>query len=153
MVPEPTRRTLLRSGSVLAATALAGCSAVPGWSDSNDPDAGTDSYGVLLTNEIDEAYTVTITARSRGDSETVFDETVEVGADDSREWNQVLTGEGLYNVRAVVDAEHFIAEDNTRTVSVGASNSYEAENVVVRLSEPFEDVAGVSATVGFNQRA
>lgn len=153
MVPEPTRRSFLQSGSLLAATSLAGCSAVPGWSNSNDPDAGTDSYGVLLTNEIDEAYTVTITARTRGDGETVFDETVEVGADESREWNQVLTDEGLYRVRAVVDAEHFLAEDNTRTVSVGASNSYEAENVIIRLTEPFEDVAGVSATVGFDQRA
>lgn len=153
MVPSPTRRALLGSGGALAATALAGCSALPG-GGSGDPDAGADSYGIRLENRTERTHTVTITARPRGGSETVFEETVEVSAGGSREWDRVLTGDGQYLVEAVVDAEHFLtaSDNNIRTVSVGAPNSYDAENVTVRLVS-FDEVEGVSAQVFFEGRA
>jgi hypothetical protein len=153
MVPEPTRRALLRGGSVLAATAFAGCSALPG-GGSGDPDAGTDSYGVRVENRTERTQTVAVTVRPRGGSETVFEETVEVAAGGTREWDRVLTEDGQYLVKAVVDAEHFLtaSDNNVRTVSVGAPNSYDAENVTVRLAS-FDEVEGVSAQVIFEGRA
>lgn len=155
MVPRPTRRTVLRSGGILAATALAGCSALPGGGGSSDPDRGPDSYGIRLENSTDQTYTVTITAEVHGGSETVFDETVEVSASGSQEWDQILTEEGQYLVKAVVDDDHFLTETDNhfRTVSVGAPNSYDVENVTVSLENPFDDVEAVSAEVFFEGRA
>lgn len=141
MGSRPTRRALLRSGGVLAATAVAGCSML-GDSSDTDPDTGSDSYGVLVRNETDEVYAVTVTASDRGSGETVFEETAEVPASEEHEWEQVLTEAGQFLVEATVDAEHFYDDgsQNVRTVSVGAPNSHEAENVIVRLDPESDGV-------------
>ena len=144
MALQPTRRRVLRSGGVLAATALAGCSALPG-NGSGDPDAGTDSYGIRLQNDTEKTHSVTITAEPHGDEPT-FDRTVESNPDEPREWNQVLTDDRIYVVRATVDDDHFIEElsENVLSVSVGAENSIDAKNVFVTI-EPMNP--GIVANV------
>lgn len=146
MVPDPTRRTLLSGAAAVAATVTTGCSMLPG--DGNDPDAGTDSYGVVVNNRMDTAYDVTVTATASGGGETVFEETADVPADGSHEWDEVLTGDGLYRVTATVDDPGFAADGhNTRAVSVGTSNAVDAKNVVVLLTDHSE---GVTAFVQFD---
>jgi hypothetical protein len=151
MVSNPTRRALLRSGGVVAAASLAGCSLLSGSSGSSDPDAGTDSYGVLLTNETEQTYTVTVTARPRSGGDPVFEETAESPPDEDREWDEVFTEEGQYLVEATADAEHFYdqSQQNRRTISVGSPVSPEIENVTVRVATEFD---GITAHVEFSER-
>jgi hypothetical protein len=134
---QQTRRALLATGSTLAAIALAGCSAVPGYgprSEDSGPDAGKDSYGIVVENDTDRTYPVTVTAGPRG-GDPFFEETVESTPDEDREWDGVLTGEGLFVVEAAVDAEHFYEEQSQtkRTVTVGTDNSPAVEDVLVYL--------------------
>jgi hypothetical protein len=134
---QQTRRALLATGSVLTATALAGCSAVPGFgpeSDSSGPDAGGGSYGLVVRNDTDESYPVTVTASARGE-DPFFEETVESTPDEDREWDSVLTDEGMHVVEATVDAEHFFEEasQTQRTIVVGTENSPEVRDVLVHL--------------------
>lgn len=134
MALQSTRRHVLRTGGVLAATALAGCTALSG-DDGEDPDAGKDSYGIRLENDTDETHSVTITAGPHGGDETVFEETVESEPGNPQEWDQVLTEEQIYVVRANVDHDEFVEEwgNPVRTVSVGAENSVDAENLLVEV--------------------
>ncbi|WP_232687209.1 hypothetical protein [Halobacterium zhouii] len=143
---QSTRRRVLRTGGVLTATALAGCTALSG-NGSKDPDAGTDSYGVRLENETEQTQSVTISATLHSGGEPVFEETVESAPDEPQKWDQVLTGEQTFVVEATVDHEHFIEGmgSNVRMIVVGASNSIEARNVVVTVA-PYDP--GIVAKVG-----
>jgi|AntDeeMinimDraft_5_1070356.scaffolds.fasta_scaffold26208_1 hypothetical protein len=137
MTLQQTRRAVLATGTSLAVTALVGCSAVPGFgpdSDGAGPDAGGDSYGIVVSNDTDETYPVTVTAGPRGE-DPFFEETVESTPDEDHEWDSVLTGEGLFVVAADVDAEHFHEElsQTQRTVTVGTENSMDVEDVLVYL--------------------
>jgi hypothetical protein len=144
---QPTRRTVLRAGGVFATSALAGCSVLPGVGsspgDPDDPDQGKQSFGVRVVNETDHTYPVTVTAWPRGESDDVFfEERAEVTPDDPHEWDQVLTGEGLFVVEATVDDDHFVVADaeNRRTVVVGMEHSPSVKNVRVELLEELESV-------------
>ena len=137
MPSQQTRRTVLSGASALAATALAGCSAVPGFgpeSESGGPDAGTDSYGIVVENDTEDTHPVTVTAGPRGEAPS-FEETVESTPEENHEWDSVLTGEGLFVVEAAVDSEHFFAEasQTRRTVTVGTENAPEVSDVLVHL--------------------
>jgi hypothetical protein len=134
---QPTRRRVLTTSTAALAATVAGCSAVPGYgpeSDETGPDGGTDSYGVVVRNDTDETYPVTVTAGPRGE-EPSFEETVESTPEDPIEWDSVLTGEGLFVVEAAVDAENFHEEQSQtkRTVTVGSENAPEVEDVLVHL--------------------
>jgi len=134
---QQTRRAALAGASALAATALAGCSAVPGFgpeSDDAGPDAGGDSYGVVVSNDTEQTYSVTVTAKPRN-GEPFFEETVESTPEEDVEWDGVLTGEGLFVVEANVDADHFHEQPSQtrRTVTVGRENSPAVEDVLVYL--------------------
>lgn len=146
MALQPDRRAVLRSGGIVAAAALAGCSAIPFVGDTENPDAGTDSYGVFLVNEHEAAHDVTITVQNRSADEQVFEESVTVEPEAEREWDEVLTEEAEYIVEAVVDAGAFYDQNNQnqRTVFVGASSSPDVENVLVRVQPQFD---GVTARV------
>ncbi|WP_232702822.1 hypothetical protein [Halobacterium wangiae] len=135
MALQPTRRSVLCGSSVLAATVLAGCSAIPGVGGSGDPDAGTDSYGVRLLNKTDHPYSVTITVAPRGSDELVFEETVESDPSEDHEWDQVVSGEGLYVVEASVDDDHFLPEAGKprRTITVGTENAMEVHDILVEV--------------------
>ena len=150
MTLHSTRRNVLRSGSVLAASAVAGCTAFTG-GGSEDPDAGKDSYGILLENGTEETHSVTITAGPHGGDETTFEETVESTPGDSQEWEQVLTGEQIYVVRATVDDDNFVEEwgSPVRTVSVGAENSVDAENLLVEVGS--RDPGAIFVHIYFEQ--
>jgi hypothetical protein len=135
MVPTPTRRALLRTGLVGASASLAGCSALTGDSEP-DPDAGKDSYGVLLENRLDDAYTVTLTGETFRDHEQMWrKEGVEIAAGESREWEQVFTEPTHYLLRARAEDDDFPetyrAEHNS--VNVGKESSPDAENALVTL--------------------
>jgi hypothetical protein len=134
MVLQSSRRRVLRTGGVLAATALAGCTALSG-GGGEDPDAGKDSYGIRLVNDTEETHSVTITAGPHGGDETTFEETVDSEPNDPQEWDEVLTEQQIYVVRATVDHDEFVEEwgNPVRTVSVGAENSVEAENLLVEV--------------------
>jgi hypothetical protein len=140
MALQPTRRTVLRGCGVLATSALAGCSVLPGVGgspgDPDDPDQGKQSFGVRVVNETDHTYPVTVTAWPRGESDDAFfEETAEITPDEPQEWDQVLTGEGLFVVEATVDDDHFVVADaeNRRTVTVGMENAPSVKNVRVEI--------------------
>lgn len=118
---------------MLATTALAGCSALPGVGGSGDPDAGTDAYGLGLTNKTEQAYTVT--AGPRGSDTVDFEETAESTPGEDREWDQAVTGEGLYVVEAAVDADHFVpdAGQPRPTITVGTETARDEANLLVEV--------------------
>lgn len=133
MVPSITRRAVLRAGGVAASAAVAGCSALGG---EPDPDAGKDSYGVLLENNLDDAYTVTLTGETFRDHEQMWaQENVEIGPDERREWEQVFTEPTHYLLRARVEDDGFpeTYREQHNSVNVGAESSPEAENARVTL--------------------
>lgn len=146
MALQQPRRAVLRTGGIVAASALAGCSAIPFVGDGENPDAGNDSYGIFLVNEHEAAHDVTITVQNRSADEQVFEESTSVEPDAEREWDQVLTEEAEYIVEAIVDAGAFYDQNNQnmRTVFVGPSSSPEVENVLVRVQAQFD---GVTARV------
>lgn len=151
MVPDPDRRTVLQSGSVLATTALAGCAGLFGSGGGEDPDAGSDSYGVLLLNEMDETHTVTIKAKPFGGDELVFEETAEIKPDEEKEWEQVFTGDRKqYSVNATLGVDNFYTNEhqNQATVSVGTEVSPDIENIIVKVAPYFDTL-----TVWVNQSA
>lgn len=140
MALQPTRRTVLRAGGVLATSALAGCSVLPGVGgsprDEDDPDQGKQSFGVRVVNETDQTYTVTVTAWPHGERDDVFfEKSADVTPEEPHEWDQVLTGDGLFVVEATVDDDHFFVADaeNRRTVTVGLDNSPSVKNVRVDI--------------------
>jgi hypothetical protein len=137
MALQPTRRALLSSATALTVTATAGCSVLPG---GNDPDAGPDSYGVLAENDTDTEHTLTVAVTERASGDTVFEQSATVPADGTHEWDEVLTGDGLYRVTATVDDPAFAAsgQRNARTVVVGTENSVDATNVTVILTDHSE---------------
>lgn len=142
---QQTRRALLASGSTLAATALAGCSAVPGFgpaSESSEPDAGTDSYGIVVRNSTETSYEVTVKASPRGE-DPFFEKTVESTPEEDVEWDSVLTGDGMFLVEASVDDDHYLEEVSQpiRNVVVGSENSPEVDDVLVLLQERSVGVA------------
>jgi hypothetical protein len=143
MPTHRTRRALLSAGSAVAAAGLAGCSAVPGYGPSSDqtgPDAGKDSYGIVVVNESDQTYTVTVTARPRG-GDVFFEETVESTPEEDREWDQVLTDDGMHLVRANVEGQDLAAPSQPlRNVVVGKEHSPEVDDVLVVFNSHPEDV-------------
>lgn len=144
MVPNPTRRRVLHGSSVALAASLGGCMGV--FDDSDDgggePDAGSDSYGIVLVNEMERAHTVTIEVRKLGESDAVFSETAEVEPDEQQEWEEVLTeAEVQYRVVATVEDAPFYdnEQQNQAAVSVGTSTSPDVENVVVSVAPYFDE--------------
>lgn len=135
MVPSITRRTVLCSGSLAAGAALAGCSTLLGSSEPDDPDAGTDSYGVALRNELSEAYTVSMVARPVVGGDAVFEKTVESEPGTEQEWEQVFTEETQFVLEASVDHEAFRDQFSQVKgyVNPGGSNAPAVENLVVVL--------------------
>ena len=139
MPSQQTRRTVLSGASALAATALAGCSAVPGFgpeSESGGPDAGTDSYGIVVRNSTETSYEVTVKASPRG-GDPFFEKTVESTPEEDVEWDSVLTGDGMFLVEASVDDDHYLEDVSQplRNVVVGSENSPEVDDVLVLLQE------------------
>ncbi len=132
MGPTATRRTLLRTG-VAASAGLAGCSAIGG---EPDPDAGRDSYGILLENRLDDAYTVSLTGETFRDHEVTWEQAgVEIGPGERREWEQVFTEPTHYLLRARAEDDGFpeTYRENHNSVNVGKESSPEAENARVTL--------------------
>ena len=150
MVPNQRRRKILQSGGVLATAALAGCSGLLGGGDSSDPDAGNDSYGVLLLNEMDEAHTVTVEAKRLGGDELVFEQTAEIEPGSEKEWEEVFTGDRQqYRVTATLGVDFYTNEQqNQATISVGTEVSPDIENITVKVA-PYFDLL----TVWVNQSA
>lgn len=133
MVPTPTRRTVLRAGGVAASVALAGCSGV---GSEPDPDAGKDSYGVLLENTLDDTYTVSLTGETFVDHEVMWEkENVEIDPGEQREWEQVFTDTKQYQLTARVEDDGFpeTYRESYNTVNVGRESSPDAENFSVTL--------------------
>lgn len=150
MALHQSRRRFLQSGSVLATTALAGCTSLLG-SDDGDPDAGNDSYGVLLMNEMSQAHTVTIEATLFGEDETVFEETTEIQPNEEKEWDEVFTGERKqYRVHATLEANNFYTNENQNqaTINVGTEVAPDIENIIVKVAPYFDTM-----TVWVNQSA
>ncbi|WP_232688374.1 hypothetical protein [Halobacterium zhouii] len=150
MVPNPTRRNVLQSGSVLATTALAGCSGLLG-GGSSDPDAGNDSYGILLLNEMDQTHTVTVKASPLGGSELIFEKTAEIEPGKEKEWEEVFTGDRKqYRVTATLGVDNFYTnqQQNQATVSVGTETAPDIENIIVKVAPYFDTL-----TVWVNQSA
>jgi hypothetical protein len=146
MVPEPTRRRVLQGSGVALSASLGGCMGV--FDDNNDgggggePDAGSDSYGIVLVNEMERAHTVTIAVRRLGESEAVFSETAEIEPDEHQEWEEVLTEqERQYRVVATIEDAPFYdnEQQNQAAVSVGTSMSPDVENVVVIVAPYFDE--------------
>lgn len=152
MVPDANRRTFLQTSSVLATTALAGCaSLLGGGDDSSDPDAGTDSYGVLLLNEMEETHTVTVEATRLGGDEVVFEQTAEVEPGGEKEWEEVFTGDRQqYRVTATLGSGNFYTNEqqNQATISVGTETAPDIENIIVKVAPYFDTL-----TVWVNQSA
>jgi len=137
MPSQRTRRAVLSAGSALAATGLAGCSALPGYGPESEdgPDAGTDSYGVVVANDSDQTFPVTVTARPRG-GDAYFQERIESTPEEDHEWDQVLTGDGMHVVEVTVHGHDPVEESQTRvTVVVGSENSPEVADVLA-IFEP-----------------
>lgn len=135
---EPlTRRRLLRSATAGAVPVLSGCSGVlPGSSDgTTDPDAGTDSYGIFLANDLEKAATVQIEVALPFDDETAFDETVEIATGKSKEWNQVITGEKEWAVSGELkdpDTVDRLSSDSL-WITPGSEDAPDVENVRVEV--------------------
>lgn len=140
MLSSVRRRRLLQCVAVGATTTLAGCNGVLGGDDS-EPDASTDSYGIELRNEMEQAFTVTIEARLLVEDEQVFSETAEVQPGEQKEWEEVMTEDQTqYRVEATLENADFYdqRQQNRATVSVGTSVSPDVENVVVKVAPYFD---------------
>lgn len=130
------RRTALHLGGTALVATLAGCSG-GGGSDSSDPDAGTDSYGITARNARDDGeHTVEIVAQPVG-GDPVFEETATVDPGASRSWDEVLTEPGQTQVKAnLPDAEQHFDGRFTRDsnyVTVDGENAPAVTDVVVEV--------------------
>jgi hypothetical protein len=132
MVSDSTRRSALRSGTALLA-GLAGCSGTFGGSEEpDDPDAGTDSYGILLQNRTTESHSFGVVAEPI-DGDVVFDDSAEVEGESEHEWDSVLTEDGMYQLRASLDGwEDSNLFTDSNYVDVGGESAPDYPNVVVR---------------------
>lgn len=129
------RRTTLRLGGTALVATLAGCSG-DGDSDSSDPDAGTDSYGITAQNSHDGPYDVRIVADPI-DGDTVFEETVTVAPDEPQSWDEVLTEPGQTQVKAELPSaeQHFDGRftRDSNYVTVDGENAPAVSDVVVEV--------------------
>lgn len=131
MVSDSTRRSALRSSTALLAT-LAGCSGVLDGSEPDDPDAGADSYGILVQNRTTDSHSFGVVAEPL-DGDVVFDDSVEVEGESEHEWDSVLTDDGMYQLRASLDGwEDSNRHTDSNYVDVGGENAPDFPNVVVR---------------------
>lgn len=131
MAPDSTRRSALQASTALLAT-LAGCSGTLGGSEPDDPDAGTDSYGLLLQNRTTEKHSFGVVAEPL-DGDVVFDDSAEVEGESEHEWDSVLTEDGMYQLRASLDGwEDSNRYTDSNYVDVGGENAPDFPNVVVR---------------------
>lgn len=153
-VPAVGRRAAVGASASLAA-ALAGCSSLLGDGSSpsgSDPDAGTDSYGLRAVNRTDEAEELRLRAVHFDDG-VVFDEAVDLDAGGEREWDQVLTTDGQYNVTGRIDVrgpDEDQHESSLHTVQVGGENSPDVANVTAHVYPygPGEDTGLTKVWVG-----
>lgn len=93
VTPDLSRRETLRSGVVASVPLLAGCTGSDEDGESDNPDAGTDSYGVHVRNESEITYGVSLKVVVPETGETPFQKTVTVEGGDTRAWSEVITGE------------------------------------------------------------
>lgn len=135
-----TRRALLAASGAGTVTLLAGCSGSDGGGGGSptptatpDPDLGRDSYGLRIRNEGVIELPVTVTVTQPFGDETAFDRKVTMPPESSREWNQVITGEKEWAVKAEI---HDVDPPNRPTsdslwITPGQEDSPDVENVEV----------------------
>lgn len=153
MARYPRRTVLHLSGTTLTA-ALAGCS---GGESTNDPDAGTDSYGITVKNSLDESFDVSVYAKPI-DGDPVFDRTVTVEPEEPKSFDEVLTEDGMTQVKAEILGVHHVFDDRYKLgsnyVDVGGENAPEVADVVVEVypeevpNYPENPVVAVRVLVG-----
>lgn len=129
------RRALLATGGSLTAAGLAGCSVLLGGSSDGS------GYDLRAENHTDETFDVRLSAERRvGDSvtetETVFDETVTLEAEATREWDSALTKEGETKVLARVPDATYRSMRSSLSVNVGGGESLDASALTAFLMPP-----------------
>lgn len=158
MAPRYSRRSALRLGGIALTTVLAGCSLFDGSVDGDgsggspddsplttiqataptsggtrfaetSPDAGRESYGLVLRNVTDEARTVTLQVGKPFEETYVFEKTVTINANTRRSWDSVVTKNEEYA---------FIAQLPEVTIPKLATNPY-ADLSVTRWIEVGSD--------------
>ncbi|QLG63873.1 hypothetical protein [Halorarum salinum] len=147
-MPSPrTRRRVLRTATALAST-LAGCSSAGDGStpDPDDPDAGTDSYGILARNLSGTTYGLGIEVTRTWEDEVVFGETIELDGGDEREWDGVITGAGEWSVIGRVDDHGAEADSDGLRLGLGDDDAPDVANVRV-IVDNVEVQNGLAAVV------
>lgn len=141
MALHESRRALLQASGATALTALSGCLGFFSDDASGEPDAGTGSYGILLLNDLERTYTVTITVRRVLEEDPIFSETAEIEPGGRKEWERVMTEDSVqYRVEAELEGTDFYTNElqHIGHVSVDTPVSPEVENVVVTVAPYFD---------------
>lgn len=147
-MPSPaTRRTVLATAAALATTS-AGCSSASEEStpDPNDPDAGTDSYGIRARNLSGTTYGLGIEVTRTWEDDVVFEESVELEGGDEREWDGVVTEAGEWSVIGRVDDQGAEADSDGLRLELGSEDAPNVANVEV-VVDNVEVQGGLAATV------
>lgn len=97
-----TRRRVLCASATAVTTGYAGCTGILG---SDDPDDGTDSYGLTVDNRTQKSHTVSIQVMTMNNNETVFEEVVQLESKDERSWDTVFDQDGQYQITSWFDSD------------------------------------------------
>lgn len=103
-----SRRDALRLGTVSALPIVAGCSGLGGGSPTGpgtpDPDAGTDRYGIALSNTAATDVRARVKATQPFDEEPVkWSKTLDLPVGAEHEWSGILTEAAEYSVVAHIE--------------------------------------------------
>lgn len=132
------RRTLLCAGASTTVALFAGCSGfLPGGGSGSDPDAGTDSYGISLENTLKQTHTVHVKVSRPFEDETIFEETVDIEGEETREWDEVITENEEWGVTASLPDAHSIDRWDSDNVWItpGSEQAPDVKNVRIFVSD------------------
>ncbi len=154
---EPDRREMLATTGSVVLGALAGCSGIGGTpTPTPGPDAGTDSYGLLVKNSLAGGHEVYAKATQTFGDPTPLEQTFTIDANGERVWHGVMTEPVEYKVRVKIDEavqqEVQFAKSSPLVDSVfitpGDEDAPDVENVVAHITTGEKENVILEVTAG-----
>lgn len=142
MVPDWSRRAIIRRITLAAVPIAAGCLSDDEADDEqdveeHDPDEGRDSYGVHVYNESRWEHTVDVVVELTYEDGTVFEETVVLDEGESETWHGVITEEKDHTVTAIIESDEadITTPEDSIWVTPGDERAPPDANVRLRIDE------------------